>query len=169
MRLAITDACIFIDLINMELLDVFFQLPFEMHTSEDILVELYDHQVHALRTFSSNNQLHIYAFSPEERSQIEKSNSSRRLSPQDKGVIFLANKLQAILLSSDALVRKTATADKIEVHGAFWILDKLLEHQLLDKLNAFQALEKLFQSNFTISSNPKLLHEYKQRQEKWLL
>ncbi len=44
MKLAITDACIFIDLIELRLTSEFFKLPIEIHTSLDVYNELYPEQ-----------------------------------------------------------------------------------------------------------------------------
>ncbi len=41
MRLAVTDACIFIDLIELHITSEFFALPIEFHTSLDVFNELY--------------------------------------------------------------------------------------------------------------------------------
>ena len=41
MKLAVTDACIFIDLIELDLVSAFFQLHMELHTTVDVINELY--------------------------------------------------------------------------------------------------------------------------------
>jgi hypothetical protein len=41
MRVAVTDACIFIDLIELEMITSFFQLDLERHTSVAVINELY--------------------------------------------------------------------------------------------------------------------------------
>jgi predicted DNA-binding protein (UPF0278 family) len=46
------------------------------------------------------------------------------LSPEDQSVIYVAQKLEAILLSSDKPVRKLAEKLSIEYHGMIWIFDQ---------------------------------------------
>ena len=41
MKLAITDACIFIDICDLEITQPFFALDLEIHTSVDVFNELY--------------------------------------------------------------------------------------------------------------------------------
>lgn len=44
MKIAVTDACIFIDLIELDLVSPFFQLPVELHSTIDVINELYSDQ-----------------------------------------------------------------------------------------------------------------------------
>lgn len=41
MKVAITDACIFIDLIELDIVTEFFQLKIELHTTVAVMNELY--------------------------------------------------------------------------------------------------------------------------------
>lgn len=51
MKIAITDACIFIDLHDLDLTTAFFSLNFEIHTSLDVFNELYLAQQQPLTEF----------------------------------------------------------------------------------------------------------------------
>jgi hypothetical protein len=44
MKIAVTDACIFIDLYDLQLTAQFFSLNIEVHTSIDVIKELYENQ-----------------------------------------------------------------------------------------------------------------------------
>lgn len=44
MRVAVTDACIFIDLIELDIIGNFFQLDIELHTTVAVMNELYPEQ-----------------------------------------------------------------------------------------------------------------------------
>lgn len=48
MRIAVTDACIFIDLIELDLISDFFQLELELHTTVDVMNELFQEQKQVL-------------------------------------------------------------------------------------------------------------------------
>jgi predicted nucleic acid-binding protein len=68
----------------------------------------------------------------------------------DCSVIFLAIKLNAMLLSGDKPLRKAGRARAIEVHGTLWILDQLVERGLLspgiaaNKLEYLRSLDRFF-------------------------
>ena len=51
MKLAITDACIFIDLCDLEITQPFFALDLEIHTSVDVFNELYPEQQKILNAY----------------------------------------------------------------------------------------------------------------------
>jgi hypothetical protein len=51
MKLAVTDACIFIDLIELQLTAHFFKLQIEIHTSLDVFNELFDNQKEILKAY----------------------------------------------------------------------------------------------------------------------
>ena len=44
MDIAVTDACIFIDLFELGLTEIFFQLELNIHTSVDVYNEMYESQ-----------------------------------------------------------------------------------------------------------------------------
>jgi hypothetical protein len=60
MKVAITDACIFIDLIELRLTSQFFGLQIETHTSLDVYNELYPEQQELLKAYQSIGKLIIH-------------------------------------------------------------------------------------------------------------
>ncbi len=44
MKIAVTDACIFIDLIELDLISDFFQLDLPLHTTVEVINELFQEQ-----------------------------------------------------------------------------------------------------------------------------
>jgi len=131
MKIAVTDACIFIDLIELQLSSEFFRLPLEIYTSLDVYNELYDEQKEILKAYQSVGKLLIYNISSEEKEQIEGIKFPRSLSENDKTVIFLADKFNAIVISSDKAVRNFAKSKAIEYHGMLWIFDRLVEETII--------------------------------------
>jgi predicted nucleic acid-binding protein len=163
MRLAVTDTCIFIDLDELELTDLFFLLPFEIHTSLDVFNELFESQKEKLQKWISTSKLSIHSISGEERFQILNENYSISLSETDKTVLFLAKKLDAVLLSSDRVIRNNAKVRSIEYHGILWIIDQLLNNKLIDNLKAVELLNDLKKNNIMFSGNRKLVIEINNR------
>src|SRR3569623_1599148 len=101
MRLAITDACIFIDLYYLQLTALFFSLDMEIHTSVDVLNELYENQLQVLSAFQSVGRLTAHNITETEKKKIISIAYPKSLSESDKTVLYLASKLNAIVLSSD--------------------------------------------------------------------
>lgn len=60
MRIAITDACIFIDLIELQLTSQFFGLDIEIHTTLDVYNELYIEQQEWLKVYWSFGKLTLH-------------------------------------------------------------------------------------------------------------
>ncbi|WP_431215516.1 hypothetical protein ACQ86N_12975 [Puia sp. P3] len=112
MRIAITDACIFIDLYELDLTASFFLLSLDLHTSLDVFNELYPHQQQLLKAYQSVNKLTVHNLSMQDRQQIANSPYPKSLSFNDKTVLYLAERLNAIVISSDKAVRNFAKTNR---------------------------------------------------------
>ena len=167
MKIAITDACIFIDIIDLQLTSAFFGLDLEIHTSLDVFKELFPQQQEVLSAFQSVSKLTIHNIMEEDRKLISHMGLPNSLSTSDKTVIYLATKLQAIVLSSDKTVRHNASIRKIDYHGMLWIFDKLLEMSLLSYQDASEKLKNLIMTNIIYRNNTALVIEMNNRLKKW--
>ena len=167
MKIAVTDACIFIDLHDLNLTNLLFSLDLEIHTSLDVFNELYIHQQNLLLAFHSVGKLSIHNISAEERIEIQKQNFPKALSENDKTVLFLAEKIDAMILSSDKAVRSCAKKKLIEYHGMLWVFDKLVEKTLLPPSIAANKLEVLIKTNMVYQNNTELVTEMNLRLKKW--
>lgn len=163
MKLAVTDACIFIDLIELQLSSEFFSLPMEIHTSLDVFNELYSEQKEFLKAYRSVGKLSIHNLSSQEKYRIREENFPRSLSENDKTVIFLADKLNAPIISSDKAVRNYAKSKAIEYHGMLWIFDKLIEFKLIRPPEAIDKINNLFSKNIFYQNNIELTIEKRKR------
>jgi hypothetical protein len=167
MKLAVTDACIFIDLIELQLISVFFSLPIEIHTSLDVFNELYNNQKEILRAYQSVGKLSVHNITSEEKTIIQKGSFPKSLSENDKSVIFLAEKLNAMVLSSDKAVRKFAKLKAIEYHGMLWIFEKLIEFNKLTPAKAINKIDELVSGNIVYQNNVELTDEIEKRKRIW--
>jgi predicted nucleic acid-binding protein len=61
----------------------------------------------------------------------------------DCSVLFLARKLDALLLAGDKPLRIEAERRRIEVHGTLWILDQLVAEDVISTKNAAARLRGL--------------------------
>jgi predicted nucleic acid-binding protein len=167
MKIAVTDACIFIDLIELKLTSEFFALTIEIHTSLDVINELYPDQKEILKAYQSVGKLYVHNLSSEEKIKIHNGIISKALSDNDKTVIYLADKLNAIILSSDKAVRNFAKSKAIEYHGMLWIFDMLVELNLINSSKAIANIEFLFSRNIIYQNNTELISEKEKRINNW--
>jgi predicted nucleic acid-binding protein len=168
MRIAITDACIFIDLYDLQLTASFFSLDMEIHTSVDVLNELYENQQQMLSAFQSVGKLTAHNITEEEKIKILSISYPRSLSKSDKTVLYLASKLNATVLSSDKAVRVTAKKNAIPYHGMIWIFDQLVDGELISKQEASDKLKGLITTNLVYQDNKELVGEMQKRLAGWV-
>lgn len=169
MKIAITDACIFIDLHELDLTSDFFSLDLEIHTSVDVYNELHNQHRQQLNQFVLISKLTIHKISEAERLSILQFAFPRSLSDTDKTVLFLAEKLGAFVLSSDKTVRNCAKSHCIKTHGMFWILDCMVENQILTKSKATTVLKSLILSNPFYQNNSEMVAEMEARLKTWVI
>ncbi len=167
MTIAVTDACIFFDLLDLELSVEFFNLKLEIHTSIEVWNEIDLEQQAILNPFRKDQKLTIHILEADLLSEMDQIAFPRGLSQPDRSVFYIAKKLGAKLLSSDGLLRKFSTKQSIPTHGMLWILDKLIEEGILAESIAFQKLTHLTATNQMYMGNQKLQKEIKLRLEKW--
>ena len=168
MKLAVTDACIFIELYELELNEMFFKLDLEIHTSIDVINELYLEQQRVLKAFESVGKLIVHSINEADRAVIYTQAFPRSLSNADKTVLFIADREQAMVLSSDKAVRTFSKANSIEYHGMLWIFDQLVDSGLLSSTMAIIKLKKLIASNIIYQYSQELQKEMNLRIKKWV-
>lgn len=166
-RIAVTDACIFIDLLELDIMSSFFRLNLEVHTTVEVMDELFSEQREILMAYQTVDKLTVHNLTSEDLSAIQSTTFPKALSQQDKSVIYLASQLQAMILSSDNVVRKFAQKSAIETHGMFWIFDQLVDQKLLTKNIAIHKLHDLMNGNLMYRNNVQLWKEANRRIKLW--
>ncbi|MDR9443251.1 MAG: hypothetical protein RI842_11085 [Schleiferiaceae bacterium] len=152
MRVVVNDANVLIDLAELRLLPHFFALEMEFHTTSIILEELYEEQVEALTPFIENGSLLLHEVTEEELEEILAIRIQKpSLSEQDCSALYIARAITATLLTSDNTLRKFAKTQAVDVHGHFWILDRMVEAQTISPITASEKLTELCET-----VNPKL-------------
>lgn len=148
MKIAVTDACIFIDIIELDLISAFFQLDIELHTTIEVVNELFPEHKKVLEAYQIINKLNIQKLSEEDFYKMEQIPFPRGLSHEDRSVIYLALNLEnTIVLNSDKLVRKFSESMSIEYHGIIWLFDQLISQEVLSKKESVQKLDTLLTFN----------------------
>lgn len=167
LKVAVTDACIFIDLYDLGLVASFFKLELEIHTTSSVYFELYSEQQQVLKAYQSVDKLFIHNLKEEDFLQIYSESYPKSLSETDKSVLHIANKINACVLSSDKTVRNYAKNKDIEYHGMIWIFDNLLEANILSEKEAVHKLKQLVATNFIFQNNKSLVDEIQKRFKLW--
>jgi len=166
-RIAVTDACIFIDLYDLGLVASFFNLEIEIHTTSAVYFELYPEQQQVLKAYQSVNKLIIHNLQEQDFIEIYTEEYPKSLSETDKSVLYIANKINACVLSSDKTLRNCAKNKGIEYHGMIWIFDKLVEKSVLSTKEAAIKLKQLVDENYIFRNNQKLVAEIDKRLKIW--
>ena len=162
MRLAVTDANIFIDLIKLDLVAHLFAIELVIFTTAEVLEELNDAQVALMWQFEWDELLIVKLLSVVERNAVSQLKAQAGLSYTDRTVIVLAESLDALMLTGDGKVRKYCLAQRKEVRGILWLLDRFLEFQCIDHAFAIEKMEGLMRIN-----NRLPVEECLERIKKW--
>ncbi len=162
MRVTVTDANIFIDLIKLDLMAHLFAIELEIFTTAEVLGELNDAQAALMRQFEQDGLLIVKLLSETERNAVSQLKAQAGLSYTDRTVIVLAESLDALLLTGDGKVRKYCLAQRKEVRGIIWLFDRFLELQCIDHALAVEKMEGLMRIN-----NRLPVEECLERIKKW--
>lgn len=151
-KIVVSDTNIFIDLISVNLLDGFFNLPWEIHTTDMIMKELKDsNQKAVVDAFRQLGSLKVKEFDGNEMQELmrmrKRALESSNASILDCSVWKLAKNLDCSLLTGDNRLRKVVQKDNVEVHGILYLFDKMLEHQVINHETAITKLQSLFSIN----------------------
>jgi predicted nucleic acid-binding protein len=147
--IAIKDANILIDCVDIDILATVFQLPLVFKTTDFIWAEITSTtQRQAVQTFIDNGQLIVERFSPQEVIEISAlSVQYSGISFEDSSAMYLAQQQSAILLSGDGKLRTVCQAAKIRVHGILWLLDQIHAEGLISTAVACEKIKRLQSTN----------------------
>lgn len=157
MKISVADANILIDLIELSLDQDFFELPFEIWTTKSVMLELHDSQQNILVDYMDKFALNI-----DDSPINEDLKFSRSLTIADQSVLCFAYNKKALLLTGDKPVRKWCTNHNIEVHGILWVLDQLIENNLIHESKGASKLSYLMSINNRLPEDQCLI-----RLKKW--
>ena len=166
-KIVVNDTNIFIDLYEVGLLDEFFSLPWEVHTTDFVMYELLREGQHeTVAKYKADKRLVIPVFEGKEMSEIanlyQQSMEKTNLSLADCSVWYYAKMNNYILLTGDRKLRTCSINDDVEVHGVIYVFDMLLELDIISRQVAIEKLQQLY------SINPRLpKEEIDKRINKW--
>ncbi len=147
MKVAITDANIFIDIIDLNLVDFLFQIGLEIHSTIGIIDELDEAQQDIIQHYINDGQLNIHFQTEEQFLEIEKESFDQGFSDADCFLLFLSRENGMLLLSGERKMRLFCDENDLEVRGIIWLFDEFLRLNLMDNETAILKMETLLSIN----------------------
>jgi hypothetical protein len=146
--IAIQDANILIDLVKTGLFGHCLALDYEFTTTDIILDELYPEQIALIQPHINSGKFILIEISENELLDIQSmSTEDTRLSEQDWSAFYYAKQKDALLLTGDKRLRIFAESKGITACGIFWVLDQLVEKDVITKPEACSFLKSLITNN----------------------
>lgn len=161
----VNDTNIFIDLSNVGLLDEFFSLPWDIHTTDFVMLELTREGQHEMVSkYKATGKLQIPVFEQEELMEIiamfQEYNYQSNVSFTDCSVWYYAKTNNYVLLTGDRKLRSSSLLDGVEVHGILHVFDVLVGCGIISHFTAIKKIEQLYETN------PRLPQEEKEKRIK---
>lgn len=164
MEIVVNDTNLFFDLLAVDLIDKFFSLPFDVHTTDFVISEVVEpEQIEVIERLIEEGKLTVFVSDFEIYSQIIEMNMKvRGLSLPDCSVWYYSKTNGYTLLTGDKLLRNTAIKDDVMVRGILYILDLMVETGVIMSLLAAEKLQLLLNKGSRLP-----VKECKRRIEKW--
>lgn len=165
MTLIITDTNILFDIISIGALPEFFSLDYEICTTVFVIQEIkQSDQKEAIEVFVQAKELSVIEFDSDEIIEIEEFITSKNFKGiTDKSVLWKSVKLNCPLLTGDRKLRSEAENQGVEVHGTIWVIERLVEKNLISLAKGVHLLVTLKQANSSLPFDEidKLIRKYR--------
>jgi predicted nucleic acid-binding protein len=146
--IAIQDANILIDLVNIGLFDHCLSLQYQFTSTNIILDELHEEQAALIQPHINSGKFTIIEIDADSlMAIIDEAKEEPRLSEQDWLALYYAQQLDALLFTGDKRLRNLTKQKGFNVCGALWILDQLVDSSNLTKNEACKFLQQLVLKN----------------------
>lgn len=147
-KIVVNDTNIFIDLLELNILDSFFDLPWEIHTTDFVMLELLrEGQRENVEKYSKENLLKIVEFDEDEMCNVldfwQCHKSLTNVSLTDCSVWYYAKKNHFSLLTGDKKLKSASSHTGVEVYGIIYVFDMMVESGVLTLAQAVIKLKGL--------------------------
>jgi hypothetical protein len=148
----VTDANIWIDLHNADLLDAAFELD---HTWRTPNIIVRDEVLTVDRDLLVDLGLDVRTLSGDELNQILTLNGHYpQPSPKDLAVLVIAEADDGIVVTGDGPLRTAAQEEDLTVHGVLWVLDQLVDEDIVAPERAAAALNAMIDQGSHLPERP---------------
>lgn len=145
MKIVVTDTNVFIDLIQSNTIDAFFECPLDIYTTDLVIYEINTpNQRECLDKYILSERLKVMELSETEIAEafaLKTECNLKRIT--DKSVLLKAIQMQACLLTGDGDLRKEGKRAGLEVRGTLWVFREIWSEGLLDPTTLLKNLEIL--------------------------
>lgn len=148
----VIDANIFMDFDSAGLTFEFLKLPYLFVTSDIVIFELEDHPPGTL-VESHGGVLIRDVPGKHQRRVVELRSQYPKNSIGDLSSLVLAELRNGVLVTGDGNLRKAAEEQGITVRGSLWLLDRMVEENLLDPIAAARALDQMLERGRRLPAN----------------
>ncbi len=163
MKIVVSDTNILIDLIDLELLDVFFELPLEITTTDLVIYELDEIKQAKIFAAALHDKIEILESTEWQLNKVRKIyDENSGISLTDSQVFYFAIEKRAILLSGDGNLRRFAKKRGLEVRGIIWVFDLLEKNKILSPRILSEKMKDLLEINNRLPQE-----ECRKRIQKW--
>jgi len=139
----ILDTSICIDLYHGKLLKAVLQLKYKIILPDVMLAELEEPAGELLLNIGFIQE----GTSGEETNDIfALRNKYASPSTNDLVALYLAKRNACYLITGDNSLRNAAKQEGVTAHGLFWLMDALVEFNIITKSNAFEALKSIIKA-----------------------
>jgi len=159
---AVTDANIFIDLIQTDMLLALFKLDLKIYTTQEVVDELEPSQQETIFALSSEGNISVYNLSDDELSNLSSKDFPEGLHIADRSVFLLTKNVGGIMLSGDKKLRNFSERNGISVRGILWIYDEVYSKKLMKTDLLVERIKKLMSINKRLP-----IHDCEERIRKW--
>ena len=151
-KIVVNDTNVFIDLYEVGLLEEFFSLPWEVHTTDFVMLELQREGQHeTVAKYKADKRLVVPVLEAKAMSEIgvlyQQNMNRTNLSLTDCSVWYYAKVNNCILLTGDRKLRTVSAYDGVEVHGVIYVFDTLVEFNIISYQVAVEKLQQLYNLN----------------------
>ena len=155
MRVFINDANILIDIVKLDLLSQFSELSYDLYTTDFILEEINQEQRLEIDRLIDEGKFNIIFTSDIKDFQAinDLLKNASGLSFEDCSAWYYTKKMNGTLITGDKKLRKMVEKNGIEVRGLIFILDEILNQELISFPDAVQKIELLYQLNDRLPQN----------------
>ena len=165
-NILVKDACIIIDLMELDLLDVFLSLDYIVITSQSVVKEITDETQAELLA----NQIRANNMQKENDGELSDilnlMGKYTGISYADATVLELSLRINATLLSADKLLRKAGENEGATICGTLWVIRELYMSEMISSAIAITKINELIKINTRIPINlcKKLIKEIEKHQ-----
>lgn len=146
-QILVKDACIIIDLIELNLLEIFLLLDYEVVTTLSVVSEITNEEQRIqIDSFIASKSIKIEAEGSLSDIMTLKSKYIG-LSYADATVLELALRKKATLVTADRLLRKAGVNENNKVHGTLWIIKTMHYCRVISCKEAIEHINKLSNIN----------------------